>query len=203
MLYLIKDGKYYGDAFVIETADFIAQERALGYECATFDEAPDFHRQWVNTPATDATDDQGRIFVTLTLAQLKTFKKAQLEDATEGFDARRKDPGMTFKSSLGFVVDGDARSRDNIEGLININIGASPVSFKDHDNQLHSLSLDELKTLLVEAQKNGALLYQQKWALQAEIDACKTAKKLAAIKIEFTMADFSEEAPNANETASA
>jgi len=201
MLYLIKDGKYYGDAFAIESADFIAQERALGYECATFDEAPDFHIQWVNPPAADATDDQGRIFVELTLAQLKTFKKAQLEDATESFDARRKDPGMTFKSSLGFTVDGDARSRDNIEGLINI--GAEPVSFKDHANELHSLSLDELKTLLVEAQKNGALLYQQKWALQAEIDACKSAKKLAEIEIKFTMADFSEEASNANQTASA
>lgn len=200
MLYMIKDGKYYGDASAIESADFIAQERALGYECATFDDAPDFHIQWVNTPAADATDEQGRIFVTLTLAQLKTFKKAQLEDATEGFDARRKDPGMTFRSSLGFTVDGDARSRDNIEGLINI--GASPVSFKDHDNQLHSLSLDDLKTLLKEAQKNGALLYQQKWALQAEIDACKSAKKLAAIEIKFTMADFTE-AANANQTASA
>ena len=199
MLYIIKDGKYYGDASVIESADFIAQERALGFECATFDDAPDFHIQWVNTPAADATDDQGRIFVELTLAQLKTFKKAQVEDATEGFDARRKDPGITFKSSLGFVVDGDARSRDNIEGLINI--GAEPVSFKDHDNELHSLTLAELKTLLVEAQKNGALLYQQKWALQAEIDACKSAKKLAAIEIKFTMADFSEGASNANASA--
>lgn len=37
MLYLIKDGKYYGNTSAIETADFIAQENALGYECATFD----------------------------------------------------------------------------------------------------------------------------------------------------------------------
>lgn len=196
MLYLVSsDNTYSGKTTAADDAAR-AEYETQGWQCANFDEKPDFHLAWEKQ--TDANDGGS---ITLTLAQLKTFKKAQVEDATEGFDARRKDPGMTFKSSLGFVVDGDARSRDNIEGLINI--GAEPVSFKDHDNQLHSLSLDELKTLLVEAQKNGALLYRQKWALQAEIDACKTAKKLAAIEIKFTMADFSEGASNANETASA
>lgn len=197
MLYLVSSDNVFSGKVTDANDAARAEYEALGWQCASFDEKPDFYLEWEkNQP-----DENGDGSITLTLAQLKTFKKAQVEDATEGFDARRKDPAMTFKSSLGFTVDGDARSRDNIEGLINV--GAEPVSFKDHDNQLHSLSLDELKTLLVEAQKNGALLYQQKWALQAEIDACKSAKKLAAIKIEFTMADFSEEASNANQTASA
>ena len=128
----------------------------------------------------------------MTLAELKGFKKQQVENATTGFDAERKDSGMTFKSSLGFVVDGDARSRDNLSGLINI--GQEPVAFRDHDNGDHSLTLDNLKTLLREAQMNGAMLYQQKWQLQAKIESAKSLKSLKAIEIQFVMADFSEEA---------
>jgi len=97
---------------------------------------------------------------------------------------------MIFKSSLGFTVDGDARSRDNLSGLINI--GVEPVSFRDHDNGDHSLTLDNLRTLLKEAQMNGAMLYQQKWKLQAKIESAKSLKALKAIEIVFKMADFTE-----------
>ena len=117
------------------------------------------------------------------------MKAQQVENATAGFDAERKDSGMTFKSSLGFVVDGDARSRDNLSGLINI--GAEPVAFRDHDNGDHSLTLDNLKTLLKEAQMNGAMLYQQKWQIQSAIEKCGTLDALRKIEIVFRMADFS------------
>ena len=114
----------------------------------------------------------------------------QVDNATTGFDAERKDSGMTFKSSLGFVVDGDARSRDNLSGLINI--GQEPVAFRDHDNGDHQLTLDNLRLLLKEAQMNGAMLYQQKWQMQAKIESAKSLKALKAIEIVFKMADFTE-----------
>ena len=41
---------------------------------------------------------------------------------------------------------------------------------------------------------NGAMLYQQKWAMQAKIESAKNLKSLKAIEIQFVMADFSEEA---------
>ena len=96
---------------------------------------------------------------------------------------------MTFKSSLGFVVDGDARSRDNLSGLINI--GVEPVAFRDHDNGDHQLTLADLRTLLKEAQMNGAMLYQQKWQIQEAIRKCGTLDELRKIEIVFRMADFS------------
>ena len=40
---------------------------------------------------------------------------------------------------------------------------------------------------------NGAMLYQQKWAMQKAIDGAKSLKALKAIDIKFTMADFSKE----------
>ena len=195
MIYSIKDGKYSGDNTLSTAwgAAFIAGAAERGYECACYPdtETPDFHVRWVKTPA-DSKDNvsEDGISIVLTLAEYKGFKAQQVENATAGFDAERKDSGMTFKSSLGFVVDGDARSRDNLAGLINI--GQEPVSFRDHNNGDHSLTLDNLKTLLKEAQMNGAMLYQQKWAMQKAIGACKSVKALKAVEIKFTMADFSK-----------
>ena len=195
MIYSIKDGKYSGDNTLSTAwgAAFIAGAAERGYECACYPdtETPDFHRRWVKTPA-DSEDNMSEdgISISLTLAEMKGFKLMQVENATTGFDAERKDSGMIFKSSLGFTVDGDARSRDNLSGLINI--GVEPVAFRDHDNGDHSLTLDNLRTLLVEAQKNGALLYQQKWQMQAKIESAKSLKSLKAIEIVFKMADFTE-----------
>ena len=199
MIYSIKDGKYSGDNTLSTAwgAAFIAGAAERGYECACYPdtETPDFHARWVRTPA-DSKDNvsEDGISISLTLAEYKGFKAQQVENATAGFDAERKDSGMTFKSSLGFTVDGDARSRDNLAGLINI--GAEPVAFRDHDNGDHSLTLDNLKTLLKEAQMNGAMLYQQKWAMQKAIGACKSVKALKAVEIKFTMADFSKKEEN-------
>ena len=199
MIYSIKDGKYSGDNTLSTAwgAAFIAGAAERGYECACWPdtETPDFHARWVHTPA-DSKDNvsEDGISISLTLAEMKGFKAQQVENATAGFDAERKDSGMTFKSSLGFVVDGDARSRDNLSGLINI--GQEPVSFRDHDNGDHSLTLDNLKTLLKEAQMNGAMLYQQKWKLQKAIEACRSIKALKAVEIKFTMADFSKKEEN-------
>ena len=199
MIYSIKDGKYSGDNTLSTAwgAAFIADAASRGYECACYPdtETPDFHARWVKTPA-DSKDNvsEDSISIALTLAEMKGFKAQQVENATAGFDAERKDSGMTFKSSLGFTVDGDARSRDNLSGLINI--GVEPVAFRDHDNGDHSLMLDNLRLLLKEAQMNGAMLYQQKWAMQKAIGACKSVKALKAVEIKFTMADFSKKEEN-------
>mgnify|MGYP003558799958 FL=1 len=199
MIYSIKDGKYSGDNTLSTAwgAAYIAGAAARGYECACYPdtETPDFHVRWVHTPA-DSNDNvsEDGISIALTLAEMKGFKAQQVENATAGFDAERKDSSMTFKSSLGFTVDGDARSRDNLSGLINI--GAEPVAFRDHDNGDHSLTIDDLKTLLKEAQMNGAMLYQQKWALQKAIGEAKSLKALKAVEIKFTMADFSKKEEN-------
>ena len=196
MIYSIKDGKYSGDNTLSTAwgAAYIAGAAARGYECACYPdtETPDFHARWVHTPA-DSKDNvsEDGISISLTLAEMKGFKLMQVKNATEGFDSKRKDPSMFFKSSLGFSVDGDARSRENLDGLINI--GQEPVAFRDHDNGDHSLTLDNLKTLLKEAQMNGAMLYQQKWQIQSAIEKCGTLEELRAIEIVFRMADFAHD----------
>jgi len=196
MIYSIKDGKYSGDNTLSTAwgAAFIAGAAERGYECACWPdtETPDFHARWVKTPA-DSKDNvsEDGISISLTLAEMKGFKLMQVKNATEGFDSKRKDPSMFFKSSLGFSVDGDARSRENLDGLVFL--GSEPVTFRDHDNVDHSLNLADIETLLREAKKNVALLYQQKWQIQEAIRKCGTLDALKAIEIRFTMADFTHD----------
>ena len=196
MIYSIKDGKYSGDNTLSTAwgAAFIAGAASRGYECACYPdtETPDFHARWVKTPA-DSKDNvsEDGISISLTLAELKGFKLMQVKNATEGFDSKRKDPSMFFKSSLGFSVDGDARSRENLDGLAFL--GVEPVAFRDHDNVDHSLNLADIETLLREARKNVALLYQQKWQIQEAIRKCETLDAQKAIEIRFTMADFAHD----------
>ena len=194
MIYSIKDGKYSGDNTLSTAwgAAYIAGAAERGYECACYPdtETPDFHARWVKTPA-DSKDNvsEDGIAIALTLDEMKGFKLMQVKNATEGFDSKRKDPSMFFKSSLGFSVDGDARSRENLDGLAFL--GSEPVAFRDHDNVDHSLNLADIETLLREARKNVALLYQQKWQIQEAIRKCETLEGLRAIEIVFRMADFS------------
>ncbi len=196
MIYSIKDGKYSGDNTLSTAwgAAYIAGAAERGYECACYPdtETPDFHARWVHTPA-DSKDNvsEDGISISLTLAELKGFKLMRVKNATAGFDAEHKDSGTTFKSILGFTVDGDARSRDNLSGLINI--GVEPVSFRDHDNGDHSLAIDDLRMLLKEAQMNVVMLRQQKWQIQEAIRKCETLDALKAIEIRFTMADFAHD----------
>ena len=194
MIYCIKDGKYSGDNTLSTAwgAAYIAVAASRGYECACWEdsETPDFHARWVKTPADSKDNAAGEdgIAIALTLDEMKGFKLMQVKNATEGFDSKRKDPSMFFKSSLGFSVDGDARSRENLDGLAFL--GSEPVAFRDHDNMDHSLNLADIETLLREARKNVALLYQQKWQIQEAIRKCETLDALKAIEIRFTMADF-------------
>lgn len=196
MIYSIKDGKYSGDNTLSTAwgAAYIAGAAERGYECACYPdtETPDFHARWVKTPANskDNVSEDG-ISISLTLAEMKGFKLMQVKNATEGFDSKRKDPSMFFKSSLGFNVDGDARSRDNLDGLKAI--GIEPVAFRDHDNIDHSLTLANLELLIKEANMNRTQLYQQKWQIQSAIEKCGTLEELRAIEIVFRMADFAHD----------
>ena len=103
MIYSIKDGKYSGDYALspVWGAAYIAVAAERGYECACWPdtETPDFHRRWVKTPA-DSKDNvaEDGIAIALTLAEMKGFKKQQVENATAGFDAERGRQGSAAQS---------------------------------------------------------------------------------------------------------
>lgn len=128
------------------------------------------------------------------LAELKARKLAELSNITDKFE-QNKCSEMYFTSSLGFRVNGDRRSVQNIESLITI---GKPTRFKDYDNKLHpdfsvpvpDFSVEKLNILKLEIAENGENLYQQKFAYEYRIQTATTPEELNFDMV-FEMADFS------------
>lgn len=109
-----------------------------------------------------------------------------LKSTFEKYNERVNDSSLI--SSLGFKINSDPRSLENVSALINID---KDVEFIDYNNEVHKLSVTELKTLLLEIQKNICNLYKQKNILKQNILNCSNLSELKEIKIEFKMMDFS------------
>lgn len=117
----------------------------------------------------------------------KQQKLAQLKQESEKFSAYECET-MFVVSSIGFKINADHKSQDNIRGLIALD---TPTAFKDFDNQFHQVSVDDLNTLLNECYTNGASLYQQKFNMELEISQLQTVEEVDNYPIVFTMSDFS------------
>ena len=125
------------------------------------------------------------------LNNAKAAKLAELTAITSKFDNQLVNTDMIIKSSLGFSINADLRSQNNLRGLIAV--GVEPVNFATADNSVKSLTLEQLNTLLAECIENGQYLYKQKWAYRAQINACTTKEELESITFDFKMKDFANE----------
>lgn len=123
------------------------------------------------------------------LDELKADKLSELASITSRFDNQLVNTDMIIKSSLGFTINADLRSQNNLRGLIAV--GAEPVNFVTADNSVKSLSLAELNTLLKETIQNGEHLYKIKWSLRDKINNAQSIDELNAIEFNFSMLDFS------------
>ncbi len=129
------------------------------------------------------------------LAEVKQSKLDELDFAFRQW--YEKD--ATVASSLGFVADSDSRAMMDVSGLITVlesqpKSSRSTVSFMDHDNVAHDLTLDGLKTVQLEIIQNGQAAYSQKWAFRTQIESAESVEALQAIEITFTGLDFSASA---------
>lgn len=125
------------------------------------------------------------------LEKAKTEKLSELTSVCHNFDDKLVNNDMYVISSLGFKINADIRSQNNLKGLIAVN--ADTVNFVDYNNEIHKLTQKDLNTLLIECSKNGENLYMQKWTYAEKIKACKTIKELEKIDFNFVMLDFSKE----------
>ena len=187
MLYFLTGTKYNGSCSMDGSTEARAAATAAGYTAVWFDETPAFHTRWVNTPA---GEDSGEIVIELTLDEFKEVRGAELDYLTRQFDNELVNKEMFFTSSLGFSIDADLRSQNNLRGLQAT--GAEPVGFMGHDNALHSITQSDIATMLSECAQNGSGLYAQRWAYKARIAACTSIEELAALEFTFTMMDFSD-----------
>ena len=122
-----------------------------------------------------------------TLEELKAKKLAEI--SAEAHKYSQYECGeMYLTSSVGYRINADHKSQDNIRGLITL---GQPCAFKDFDNVFHAdTSIDDLNTMLTECYANGASLYQQKFAYEVRVNAAKSAEDLN-FEVTFSMADFS------------
>ena len=125
-----------------------------------------------------------------TLEELKEDKLDELTSITSKFDNQLVNTDMVIKSSLGISINADLRSQNNLRGLISV--GPEPVDFVDSENVSHSLSIEQLNTLLNECALNGQNLYLQKWSYKSQIENAKTVEELNSIEFNFEMKDFSK-----------
>lgn len=123
------------------------------------------------------------------LTELKTAKALEIKTASDIYDSYKCDE-MFITSSLGYKINADIRSQKNIESLIAITADDATVSYKDYDNNVQTLTKADLLTLSSECIQNGLALYQQKWAMQAAVEACTTKEQLDAVIVKFEMMDF-------------
>lgn len=119
----------------------------------------------------------------------KAEKLAELTAITSKFDNQLVNTDMIIKSSLGFTINADLRSQNNLRGLIAV--GVEPVNFVTADNSVKSLSIEQLNALLNETIKNGENLYKTKWELRNRILNSSSVEELNSIKFNFVMLDFS------------
>lgn len=124
------------------------------------------------------------------LKKAKIKKLEELSQVTALFE-NNLNKDMYFTSSLGFRVNGDRRTRSNIEDLIHFSPDF-PVEYRDYDNQKRKVTQEQLQTMLVEHITNGENLYYQKWLLESKIQECTTIEEVNAIEIKFEMMDFSK-----------
>lgn len=119
---------------------------------------------------------------------LKAEKLTEISAVADAFEQMKCD-AMFVTSSLGFRVNADRRSLQNVENMVSL--GESQ-QFKDCDNTFHYLSVEELKVIAHEIILNGLNLYSQKFAMQQQIASATDYDTVANFEVDFQMMDFSE-----------
>lgn len=121
---------------------------------------------------------------------LPKVKERKLQELSSCLSAARKDSTASIDSSVGFPVNADDTSNTNIAGLISYleTTGTETTNFMGFDNALHTVDLDDLKTMQVELSVWGQALYAYKWQVREQINAAENKEAVDGIVIDFSQA---------------
>lgn len=127
----------------------------------------------------------------LTLEELKAKKLQELKTASDAFEVNLNSE-MIIQSSIGFPMNADRRSQQNIQGQLTIMQARtlSTIPYRCGDNVTRDLTAEQLQTVYGEQLANGASLYNQKWAMEDAINNAQSLDELKKIEVKFTMMDF-------------
>lgn len=126
------------------------------------------------------------------LEKAKAEKLQELSNVADCYAQYKCPIDMYIVSSTGFKVDADVCSQTNMQGLILMLNEGESCQYKDFNNEFQTVTREQLTIMVGEAKKNGLNLYQTKFQLEAQINACTTIEEVEAIEIKFEMLDFSK-----------
>lgn len=140
----------------------------------------------------------------LLLDELKAKKLQELKSASDAFEVNLNSD-MIIRSSIGYPMNADRRSQQNIQGMIAMadaqvaagavvqsEDGQITVPYRCGDNTTRDLTIDQLKTAYMEMLVNGQNLYKLKWQYEQAINNAQTKEELSTIDLNFKMMDFSK-----------
>ena len=123
-----------------------------------------------------------------TIEELKVKKLAEISAEAHKY-SQYECEDMYLTSSVGYKINADHKSQDNIRGLIGLGVQCR---FKDYNNEYHpGTTIEQLQTMLTECYANGAMLYQQKFNYEDMVANAKSREDLY-FDVVFDMADFSK-----------
>jgi hypothetical protein len=111
------------------------------------------------------------------LVELKATQKSIIKDSFLRAEF------LGYETSFGFKIDCDRGALQNIQCLILLmeSTNLTDTQFRDFNNNLQAITFEQLQQLYFELITNFNNLYQQKWAKEAEINACTTATDVILI----------------------
>lgn len=127
------------------------------------------------------------------LQAIKSKRLLELTELGRAYDNELVNTDMVINSSLGFKVNADLRSQNNLRGLTDFMTDTETASYIDYDNKAHDLSKSQLEILLKELVLNGSNLYKQKWNYSKQIEnATNSDDDTLLQEFNFTMLNFGE-----------
>lgn len=170
------DGVEYASEFAVRNAIFEKDRVAFGN--------PQNADEWLELGVTYTEEEQ-----VIPLDDLKAQKSAQIKYAFLNW----REQEATLISSLGFKADSNERANTDVNGLLVAYEGhqEAPITFRDADNQFHTLTYEQVKVLQLEIIENGNFAYAQKWAFDDQVEQATSKENLDAIEVIFVGKNFS------------
>ena len=174
----IYDGQEYRSEQAVRTA-IMKKERKI-FSSAPSENVAEF---WSKNGVTYAEEQEP-------IETLRTWKRNAIKNAFLIW----RESQATLVSSLGFKTDSNERANTDVNGLLVVyeDNQDALITFRDADNEFHSLTYAQVKTLQKEIIENGNHAYTQKWTFDAQVENATTKEELDAIEIKFVGKNFLE-----------
>lgn len=113
---------------------------------------------------------------------LEDLKAQKLFEVKMAFENERAN-GYIFSESLQKNIDANVTSLTNIQGLVTLMTanGITTSQFRCKDNSFTEVTVEQLKTMMLEIIEFGNSLYNKKWLLESQIDSSITVEEIKSI----------------------